>query len=69
MKNTGYIEKKTDKIISKNKRRVKVKDAEADFAKAWNDPIFKNGNSTHLLNAFFHVNSNEKNPMKALPNN
>ena len=69
LKNIGYIRNKTDRILSKNKRRVNVKDSEADFAKAWNDPIYKHGNSTHLMNAFYNYNSKEKHPCKELPPN
>lgn len=61
--------KKTDKLLSKNKRRANIKKAEADFAKAWNKPIYKNGNSTHLMNSFFNNSSKEKNPMNSLPSN
>ena len=67
LKNIGYIENKTSKILSQNKRRANLKDEENDFLKAWKEPKYKNGNSTHYMNHFYNANNKERNPVKRLP--
>ena len=47
-------------------KRNEESDYDACFV---NPPIYKNGNSMHLMNSFFSANKKEKQPMKDLPFN
>jgi hypothetical protein len=64
------IKSNTDKLQSRCKQRAQLKDVESDYNACFaNPPIYKNGNSMHLLNSFFNANIKEKKPMRDLPAN
>ena len=47
-----------------------MKNQESDYNACFiNPPVYKNGNSMHLMNGFFNVNGKEKNPMGVIPSN